>query len=204
VSSRLRAIGAILLALGLVVVVVVASSTQPRRWHVVLVDLAPARIATDEPGPRLDALARSGAVAAWPGAGMPPSAQLLELSGGLAASGWLQLEPPVEPSLSSALRTEEVLAAVYDRVEAGGGRLVLSVTYQPASRTEADLEVGRLVDGLAGPLPGSQTLYVILDRDLQRVLLVGPDAAPRAVEELPASPDDFAAWILDLLRVRDE
>jgi hypothetical protein len=98
--------------------------------------------------------------------------------------------------------TEAVLEAAWANGPAGV-RTVLRFRYRPAGRGELDRELGRLIDGLAGPLQPSRTLFVIIDREPHLIILAGPRTLnPSALPAHGAGAADFVPWLSKVLRIR--
>ncbi len=201
-NPRTRAVLATSAALVLVVVLVVASGRLPRRWHVVIVDAAPAVTVVPEATPRLDALRAAGIGIAWPEGWLPDEATLTDAVDALRDAGWTPVEAAGATGGARAT-TDAVLDAAYAAGPARGRRVV-RLRYVPASRAELDREVGRLFDGLAGPLRPARTLYLVVDRESHLAILGGPPALDAAA--LPphgVGGDAFVAWLAAILRIPD-
>ena len=181
------AIGAVAAAAALVGVLLLASGRLPRTWDVILVEIESPLTDVPEASPRLDRLAAAGAV--LPNA---DAAELERLGDRLQSAGWNALHPEAGPSLEGT--TDLALEAALD--PASRAPRLLVVRYRPASAGELNTQLGRLIDGLAGGLVPSHTLFVVVDRERRRVLVSGPPAAASVT-----GPDVVTA-VDDLLRLR--
>ncbi|MCP4870822.1 MAG: hypothetical protein GY898_19130 [Proteobacteria bacterium] len=200
-NPKQRAVAAVIGAGVLVAILLVASGRLPRNWHVVFVDASAAVAASPEASPRLDGLRRAGIGLSWPGGWLPDEALLIEAGEHLRDAGWQAIVAPAAPA--SASTTEAALEAAYANGPAGG-RSVLRVRYRPASRGELDRELGRLIDGLAGPLPPARTLFVVVDRETHLAIVAGPRGLnPTALPPHGAGAEDFVPWLSQVLRIRN-
>lgn len=201
-NPRQRAFAAVLASGALVAVLLVASGRLPRPWHVVLIDASPA--VSDAPGssPRLDALRRAGIGLSWAGGWLPDEPLLIESAEHLRDAGWRAIVAPGGADVRST--TDAALEAAYDHGP-GDRRTVMRVRYGPASRGELDREIGRLVDGLAGPLRPARTLFLVIDRNTHLAILAGPRGLdPAALPPHGAGAEDFVPWLSEVLRIRVE
>lgn len=167
-----------------------------RGWHLVLVDVSGPASTTPEALPRLTGLEQAGTRLAWPGV-LPDRDALEELADLLADRGWRVVSFTDAAGSSSRAVTEAVLQSTWSGGPARGRAAVL-VRYRPSGGAELDRELGRLIDGMASPLPPARTLYVVIDRGDRSVTLAGPRAfRPGSVP--PAV--DFTSWLLEILAV---
>lgn len=200
-NARARAFAVVVVAGLLVAVLLVATGRLPRRWHVVFVDASAAVAPTSDGSPRLDALRSAGIGLSWPGGWLPDEALLIEAVERLRDVGWTSL--PVPPAADAAATTEAALEVAYAHGPVGT-RTVLRVHYRPATRGELDHELGRLIDGLAGPLPPARTLFVVVDRESHLAILGGPRTLrPGALPPHGAGAEDFVPWFGEVLRIRE-
>ena len=187
----------ILAALAVILVVLALLSGRGPRWHLVLVDAAGPQRDTPEAMPRLAGLQEAGARVAWPG-DLPARQDIDRLADRLALAGWRVVAFTDAAGSSSRAVTDAVLESTWADGPATG-RVAVLVRYRPAGGADLDRELGRLADGMAGPLPPARTLFVVIDRADRSVTLAGPRAfRPRSAQE----PGEFVPWLLGILRVR--
>jgi hypothetical protein len=195
-NKRRRAVPIIAAALLLVVLVLLAG--RGPRWHLVFVDVAGPAGAGPEATPRLAGLRDAGAWVEIPGA-LPDRATIDQLADDLALGGYRVVEFTDAAGSSSRAVTDAVLESSWSHGPVSGLAAVL-VRYRPAGAADFDRELGRLVDGMATPMPAARTLFVVLDRRDRSVTLAGPRGL-RSGDPPPSG--GFVPWLLGILRVSE-
>lgn len=167
-----------------------------RRWHLVLVDVAAPPAEAPESMPRLEALQQAGLRIEWRGA-LPDAAAIDDLADRLTDHGWAVASFTDAAGSSSRAVTDAVLERAWGHGPAVARTAVL-VRYRPSGPADMDRELGRLVDGMAAPLPPSRTLFVVIDRAERSVTLAGPPGLSAGAIPVPG---EFTPWLLGVLRV---
>ncbi|MEE2830273.1 MAG: hypothetical protein VX498_13880 [Myxococcota bacterium] len=196
-TARNRAIAAVCAALALVVLILWRASEVPRRWSVVVVVVEAPVSSTPVATPRLDSLRRAGVEVPWVEDNSPP---LDLLADQMLDRRWFVAPPLGSADQPAGLVVGQTLEFVYsDDGPSRGRKAFLRLHIRPVDRGEWDREFGRLVDGLAGPLRPARTLFVLVDRERESLVVGGPRNL-RSVQVQPpeGSLDD---WLAGLLRL---
>jgi len=190
---------AVAAAVLLVSVVVWLADSLPRRWNLVLVVWQVPQGAAVGPTPRRDAVAAGGGRLPYAPDAAPSFDDMERWVAPLAAAGWTVVSrPPADAGVPGSV-VEANLQALAAAQAPSPLRNVFLAPMASADRAELDREFGRLMDGLAGPLASSRTLYVVVDVSASEIHVGGPRNFDP--DGLVAPEGDPGIWLADLMRV---
>ena len=200
-SSARRARVAVVASLALVLVIVWLVGGLPRRWNLVVIVWQTSGEAAEMPTPRRDALAVRGA--RFPYASPQPvdDEDLERWVAPLLAAGWTHHAPALQGTEDAGTVVEANLEALSTAASPGPLQNIFLVRTAGSDRAELDVQLGRLMDGLAGPLASSRTLYVVVDVAASEIHLGGPRNFDS--DGLSAPEGDLAGWFAGLMRLAD-